>query len=54
MELYPGVSKRGLYKEYAYSHGWKITITVKGIIMKTALVVDDKVLQQPQIDICSW
>ena len=36
LELDPGVSKRGLYKEYAYFHGWKIQTTAKGCIIKTS------------------
>ena len=35
-ELDPGVSKRGLYKEYAYLHGWKIETTAKETIIKTS------------------
>ena len=27
LELDPGVSRRGLYKEYAYLHGWEIQTT---------------------------
>ena len=43
LELYPGVSKRGLYKEYAYLHGWKIVTTAKGTFIKTSQydVVDE-------------
>ena len=36
LELDPGVSKRGLYKEYAYLHGWKIQTTAKGNVIKTS------------------
>ena len=36
LELDPGVSKRGLYKEYAYLHGWKIQTTAKGNAVKTS------------------
>ena len=36
LELDPGVSKRGLYKEYAYLQGWKIQTTAKGNIIKTS------------------
>ena len=36
MELDLGVSKRGLYKEYSYLHGLKVTTTAKGNIIKNA------------------
>ena len=36
LELDPGVSMRGLYKEYAYFHGWKIQTTAKGNVIKTS------------------
>ena len=59
MELDLRFSKRGLYKQYTYLHGWKITTTSKGTIIKSSLIGvddnnDDKELQQLQINICSW
>ena len=48
MELNLGVSKRGLYKEYTYLHGWKIKHQPIKTIMKTALVGDDEESKQPQ------
>ena len=54
LELDPGVSKRGLYKEYAYFHGWKIQTTAKGNAIKTShYAVTDEEYQQ-QVEICSW
>ena len=54
LELDPGVSKRGLYKEYAYFHGWKIQTTAKGNVIKTShYAVTDEEYQQ-QVQICSW
>ena len=57
LELDPGVSKRGLYKEYAYLHGWKFVTTAKGTVIKMSLydVVDeDNGWQQQPVEICSW
>ena len=51
--LDPGVSKRGLYKEYAYLHGWKIVITAKGTIIKTSCY-DEAEEEQQQVKICGW
>ena len=34
IELDPGVTKKGLYKEYSYVHGYKIKTTAKGNIIK--------------------
>ena len=53
MKCNPGVSKKGLNKEYAYLHGWKITTIAKRTIMQNSFVNDDEGLQQPQINICS-
>ena len=50
MELDPGVTKRGLFKEYAYLHGWKIKTTAKGNVIK----VPDDTNEYNQIGICSW
>ena len=50
MELDPGVSKRGIFKEYAYLHGWKIKTIATGNIVKSP--DDDN--EDNQIDICSW
>ena len=50
MELDPVVTKRGLFKEYSYLHGWKIKTTAKGYIIKTP----DNNNTDNQIDICSW
>ena len=36
LELDPGVSKRGLYKENAYLHGLKIETAAKGTIIQTS------------------
>ena len=43
LELNSSVSKRGLYKECAYLHGWKIVTTAKGTIIRTSRydVVDE-------------
>ena len=48
LELDPGVSKRGLYKEYAYLHGWKIQTTAKGNVIKTSHYdeIDEEYQQQ--------
>ena len=56
LELDPGVSKRGLYKEYAYLHGWKIQTTAKGTVIKTSLYdeTEDEDQQQQTVQICSW
>ena len=53
LELDPGVSKRGLYKEYAYLHGWKIVTTAKGNTVKTSRY-DEAEYKQQQVEICSW
>ena len=55
LKLDQGVSKRALYKEYAYLHGWKIETTAKGTIIKTSCydVDEDKGLQKQPIDIYS-
>ena len=50
MELDPGVTKRGLFKEYAYLHGWKIKTTAKGNVIK----VPDDINEYNQTDICLW
>ena len=50
MELDPGVSKRGLFKEYAYVHGYRIKITAKGCIIK----IPDNNNKDNQTEICSW
>ena len=47
MGLDPGVLMRGLYKECAYLHSWKITTTAKGNVIKTSLDNNDEGLQQP-------
>ena len=49
-ELDPGVSKRGLFKEYAYINGRKIETTAKGNIIK----IPDDNNKYNQIEICSW
>ena len=54
LELDPGVSKRGLYKEYAYLHGWKIQTTAKGNIIKTSCYNEAEEEHQQQVEICSW
>ena len=36
LELDPGISKRGLYKECTYLHGWKIEKIGKGTTIKTS------------------
>ena len=45
-----GVSKRGLFKEYAYVHRYKIKTTAKGNIIK----IPDDNNKYNQIEICSW
>ena len=50
MELDPGVTKRGLFKEYAYLHGWKIKTSAIGSVIK----VPDDANEYNEIDICSW
>ena len=45
------VSKRGLYKKYAYQHSWNIKITPKENTIKTDLVDNDN---DSRIDICLW
>ena len=54
LELDPGVTKRGLFKEYAYFHGWKIQTTAKGNVIKTSRYdeAEDEEYQQ-QVEICS-
>ena len=57
LELDPGVSKRGLYKEYAYLHGVKIVTTPKGTIIKTSwydVVDEDNGWQQQLVKTCRW
>ena len=54
LELDPGVSKRGLYKEYAYLQGWKIQTTAKGNIIKTSQYDETDEEYQQQVEICSW
>ena len=49
-ELDPIVSKRGLFKEYAYVHSYKIKTTTKGSIIK----IPDNNNKYNQIEICSW
>ena len=50
MELDPGVSKTGLFKECAYINGYKIKTIAKGNIIK----VPDDNNKYNQIEICSW
>ena len=50
MEFDPGVSKRGLFKEYAHTHGYKIKTTANGCISK----IPDDSNKDNQIEICSW
>ena len=54
LELDPGVTKRGLSKEYAYFHGWKIQTTAKGNIVKTSRYTETDEEYQQQVEICSW
>ena len=49
-ELDPGVSKRGLLKEYAYVNGHMIETAAKGNIIK----IPDDNNKENQIYICSW
>ena len=49
-ELDPGVSKRGLFKEYAYVNGHIIKTTAKGNIIK----IPNNNNKYNQIEICSW
>ena len=54
LELDPGYSKRGLYKEHAYLHGWKIQTTAKGNVIKTCHYDETDEEYQQQVQICSW
>ena len=53
LELDPGVSKRGLYKEHAYLRGWKIQTTAKRTVIKTSHYAETDEEYQQQIEICS-
>ena len=53
LELDIGCSKRGLYKEYAYLHGWKIQTTAKGNVIKTPHYDETDEEYQQQVEICS-
>ena len=56
LELDPGVTKRGLYKDYAYFHGWKIQTTAKGTVIKTSRYdeAENEDQQQQTVQIYSW
>ena len=49
-ELDPRVSKKGLFKEYVYVHGYKIKTTAKANIIK----IPDDNNKYNQIEICPW
>ena len=53
LELDPGVSKRGVFKKYAYLHGWKIQTTAKGTIIKTSCYDEAEDEEQHTVEICS-